>query len=139
MLSPFPSPPKGSPALPLVPAFPWFPELLPLPRIKFPIAAVPLPSPWAFAAVLFDFLVVEVLFVVDFVVFFRFFSTFSGFGAEIFALFPEIILSWTIGFGFTFGPETGSGISISVFVAKLPSWFAGSSVWFPFWLSPKLI
>ena len=45
LLSPFPSPPKGSPALPVVPVVPCVPVLVPRPFKRFPMAAVPLPSP----------------------------------------------------------------------------------------------
>jgi hypothetical protein len=46
LLSPFPSPPKGSPAFPIPSPVPWLPALVPLPLIRFPMAAFPFPSPF---------------------------------------------------------------------------------------------
>lgn len=102
LLSPFPSPPKGSPAFPIPFPSPWLPAFVPRPLIRFPIAAFPLPSPFpvfelAVAAPdFFVFFVAEVL--VE--VFLLSALDSSLFETEVLALFPVIILSFASVFWF---------------------------------------
>ena len=114
---------------------------MPRPFNKFPIAAVPFPSPVPVLELGVVVLVAEafgvVVLVEDFDGVVAVFVIFSAFGAEILAFLPVIIFSSTI-ISFAFGCSSGL-LSSTASAARLPSWFAGSYVCFPFWLSPKLI
>src|SRR5690606_9645780 len=96
-LSPFPSPPNGSPAFPVVPLVPWLPALFPRPRIRFPTAAVPFPSPCDLGVVVEDFTDAEegLFRTTDCGAAFFTFSFFSVFGVVMLILFPVVTFSFT--------------------------------------------
>lgn len=99
LLSPFPSPPSGSPEFPaaLLPS-PWLPCLVPRPRSKLPTAAVPCPSPFPVGALGAAALL-------------------PGFFADEFA---PLLLAFGFPAGFEFLPEVATALSVFLTVFR---WF----------------